>query len=221
MAPADVAVSHQPQGGPHLLQSVVDLAARFPSGRLLLHQHRARGGPVNRLGAGRRDLQPGQPPELVGRHLCAHRPHLVRVRQALAELVSLLLDQSGLALVAGGLALGLGLASGGPPWLTLGERLVIGMVVSVMALTVAGYLLALATGATAGLVLLVALAALGCGVLLLVRHRARIHRELLYMRQEFAPGDLALPAVVVLVAAAMAYLFGRAFELPPGPWLAQ
>src|SRR5437868_4550858 len=66
MAPADVAVSHQPQGGPHLLQSVVDLAARFPSGRLLLHQHRARGGPVNRLGAGRRDLQPGQPPELVG-----------------------------------------------------------------------------------------------------------------------------------------------------------
>ncbi|TMD42243.1 MAG: hypothetical protein E6I88_05495 [Chloroflexi bacterium] len=135
--------------------------------------------------------------------------------------MSLLLDQSGLALVAGGLALGLGLASGGPPWLTLGERLVIGMVVSVMALTVAGYLLALATGATAGLVLLVALAALGCGVLLLVRHRARIHRELLYMRQEFAPGDLALPAVVVLVAAAMAYLFGRAVEVTPDAWLAQ
>src|SRR5205814_10178157 len=45
---------------------------------------------------------------------CVERAHLVLVRQTLAQLVSLLLDQSGLALAAGCLALGLGLAAAGP-----------------------------------------------------------------------------------------------------------
>jgi len=47
--------------------------------------------------------------------------------------VSLLLDFPGLALVVGCLVLGLGLAAGGPPWLTAGERLVIGLVLAVVA----------------------------------------------------------------------------------------
>jgi hypothetical protein len=133
--------------------------------------------------------------------------------------VSLLLDQSGLALVVAGLVLGLGLASGGPPWLTLGERLVIALVLTVVTLTIAGYLLALLVGLTGGLVLVLALLALVAGVLLLAGHRPRIARELLHMRQEFAPGDLALPALVVAIAAAMAYLFGRAVEITPDAWL--
>ena len=51
--------------------------------------------------------------------------------------MSLLLDLPGLALVAGCLVLGLGLAAGGPPWLTAAERAVIGLVLAVVALTCA------------------------------------------------------------------------------------
>ena len=85
----------------------------------------------------------------------------------------LLLDLPGLALVAGCLVLGLGLAAGGPPWLTWGERVVIGIVLAVVVLTLWGYILALAVGVTMGLVLLLALIGLAAGGLLLWRHRRR------------------------------------------------
>ncbi|HEX3630166.1 MAG TPA: hypothetical protein VHW91_06835 [Candidatus Dormibacteraeota bacterium] len=137
----------------------------------------------------------------------------------MAQLVPLLLDESGLALVAGGLVLGLGLAWGGPPWLTVGERLVIGMVLSVVSLTVGGYLLALAIGITPGLVLLLAAAGLLGGGLLLARHRGRIGREVRHFREEFVLHDLALPAAVVVIALALGYLFARAVEITPDAWL--
>jgi len=89
--------------------------------------------------------------------------------------VPLLLDLPGLALVAGCLVLGLGLAAGGPPWLTLGERVVIGIVLAVVALTLLGYVVALATGVTVGVVLLLALAGLVAGGFLLWRHRGRYY----------------------------------------------
>ena len=133
--------------------------------------------------------------------------------------MSLLLDQSGLALFLGALVLGLGLASGGPPWLTLGERLVIGLVLAVVVLTVVGYLLALLVGVTAWVVLLLALAGLAGGAALLFRHRAGVRRELLKMRQEFGPGDLALPIAVAAIAITTAYLFARAVEVTPDGWL--
>jgi hypothetical protein len=78
--------------------------------------------------------------------------------------VSLLLDLPGLALVLGWLCLGLGLAAGGPRWLTIGERVVIGLTIGMVTLTIAGYLLALGLGVTTGLVLLLAVAGLGIGV---------------------------------------------------------
>ena len=77
--------------------------------------------------------------------------------------MSLLLDLPGLALVAGCLVLGLGLAAGGPPWLTAGERVVIGLMLAVVGLTMAGYIAALAIGVTVGLVLLLALAGIAAG----------------------------------------------------------
>jgi hypothetical protein len=127
--------------------------------------------------------------------------------------VSLLLDLPGLALVAGCLVLGLGLAAGGPPWLTVGERVVIGLVVAVVALTVLGYVVALATGITVGLVLVLALLGIVAGGLLLWRHRARV-------RTDIAPPALALPAAVAAVALVMGYLFARAVEMTPDAWLA-
>ena len=81
----------------------------------------------------------------------------------------LLLDLPGLALVAGCLILGLGLAAGGPPWLRWGERAVIGIVLALVALTLLGYVLALAIGVTVGLVFLLALLGLVAGGLLLWR----------------------------------------------------
>ena len=89
--------------------------------------------------------------------------------------MSLLLELPGLALVAGCLVLGLGLAAGGPPWLTAGERVVIGLVLAVVMLTIAGYVGALAIGVTVGLVALLALVALVAGGLLLWRHRRRYY----------------------------------------------
>jgi hypothetical protein len=133
--------------------------------------------------------------------------------------VSLLLDQSGLALAAGWLVLSAGLAFAAPPWLSLGERLVIGAVMSVVGITIAGYLLALATGVTVTLVLLLALAVLAAGGFLLLRQAGRIGRELSHMRQEFVPADLGLPIAVGLLALAMGYLFARAVEVTPDGWL--
>jgi hypothetical protein len=140
--------------------------------------------------------------------------------------VSLLLELPGLALVAGCLVLGLGLAAGGPPWLTAGERVVIGLVLAVVALTMAGYVAALAIGVTVGLVLLLALAALIAGGWLLWRHRGRFDP-----RRSGAPNCLpafprrsgapyALPVAVAAVALAMGYLFARAVEVTPDAWLA-
>jgi hypothetical protein len=127
--------------------------------------------------------------------------------------VPLLLDLSGLALVAGCLVLGVGLAAGGPPWLTLGERVVTGLVLAVVGLTVLGYVMALATGVTVGLVLSLAIIAIAAGGWLVWRHRARL-------RIDMAPRSLALPATVAVVALLMGYLFARAVEITPDAWLA-
>ena len=125
----------------------------------------------------------------------------------------LLLDLPGLALCAGGLTLGLGLAAGGPPWLMTGERAVIGIVIAVVALTVLGYVLALAIGVTVGLVLLLAAVGIVAGGVLLSRHRQR-------WRSQLAPRSGALLAAVALLALAMGYLFTRAVEVTPDAWLA-
>jgi len=94
-----------------------------------------------------------------------------------------------------------------------GERVVVGIVISVVALTLAGYVLALAVGVTAGLVLLLAALGLLIGGFLLSRHVAR-------WRNEVAPQSWGLLAAVALVALAMGYLFGRAVEVTPDAWLA-
>jgi hypothetical protein len=128
--------------------------------------------------------------------------------------VSLLLDLPGIVLVAGCLALGLGLASGGPPWLTLGERLVIGVVVAVVALTILGYVAALAIGVTVPLVLLLAAMGFLVGGYLLRRHLPRLRTE---VRQT----PWALAATIVVIALAMGYLFARAIGVTPDAWLAR
>ena len=143
--------------------------------------------------------------------------------------MSLLLDLPGLALVAGCLVLGLGLAAGGPPWLTAGERIVIGLVLAVVALTMAGYVVALAIGVTVSLVLLLAVAALIAGGWLLWRHRGRYDLPA-FPRRSGAPylpafprrsgAPFALPAVVLVVALGIGYLFARAVEITPDAWLA-
>ena len=127
--------------------------------------------------------------------------------------MSLLLDLPGLALVTGCLVLGLGLAAVGPPWLTVGERLVIGIVIAVVGLTIVGYLLALVVGVTVGLVLLLAAIGLLLGGVLSSRHLRRL-------RNEVAPGSRGLLVAVALVALAMGYLFTRAVEVTPDAWLA-
>ena len=92
--------------------------------------------------------------------------------------MSLLLDLPGLALAAGCLVLGLGLSSGGPPWLTFGERLVIGMVLAIVGLTMVGYGLALLVGVGMVLVLLLTAFGLLAGGYLLWRHRPKFRAEL-------------------------------------------
>ena len=131
--------------------------------------------------------------------------------------MSLLLDIPGLALVAGCLVLGLGLAAGGPPWLTAGERVVIGLVLAVVVLTMAGYVAALAIGVTVVLVLLLALAGLGAGGWLLWRHRGRYDLPAFPRR---SGALLALLVAVAAVALGMGYLFARAIEITPDAWLA-
>ena len=127
--------------------------------------------------------------------------------------MSLLLDLPGLALVAGCLVLATGLAAGGPPWLTVGERVVIGLVLAIVALTMLGYLVALATGVTVGLVLLLALIGWVSGGWLLWHHRSRL-------RAEAAPRSLTLIAAITGLALVMGYLFARAVEITPEAWLA-
>ena len=131
----------------------------------------------------------------------------------------LLLDLPGLALVAGCLTLGLGLASGGPPWLTWGERVVIGIVLAVVVLTLWGYILALAVGVTVGLVLLLAVVGLAGGGLLLWRHLPRL-RSAVATRPWKQPRAISVAVGVTIIALAMGYLFLRAVEVTPQAWLA-
>ena len=128
--------------------------------------------------------------------------------------MSLLLDIPGLALVAGWLVLGIGLAAGGPPWLTAAERVVVGLVLAMVALTILGYIVALATGVTLGLVMLLAIVSLLAGGYLLWRHRAR-YRLPAFPRRSGAP-----IAAVAALALAMGYLFARAVQVTPDAWLA-
>ena len=131
----------------------------------------------------------------------------------------LLLDQSGLVLAAGCLVLGVGLAAGGPPWLTSSERLVIGLVLSAVGLIVSAYLLALLVGVSAPLVLLLGLLALALGAFLLGGHRHRVAGEWRRIREELAFADVGLAVAVLLLAIAMGYLFARAVEVTPDAWL--
>jgi hypothetical protein len=133
--------------------------------------------------------------------------------------VSLLLDLPGLALVAAVLVLGLGLASGGPPWLTWGERVVIGIVLAVVVLTLWGYILALAIGVTTGLVLLLALIGLAAGGFLIWRHLPQL-RSAVAARPWAQPAAISVAVAVAVVALAMGYLFLRAVEVTPTAWLA-
>ena len=127
----------------------------------------------------------------------------------------LLLDLAGLALVLATLVLGAGLASGGPPWLTAAERLVIGMVISVVLLTVVGYLLALALGLGVPVVLILAVAGLAAGGAILYRHRLRL-------RAEFQPtSSLALVVTIAVLGLILGYLFTRALHVTPDGLLAQ
>ena len=133
--------------------------------------------------------------------------------------MSLLLDLPGLALVGGCLVLGLGLALSGPPWLTWGERVVIGIVLAVVGLTLLGYLLALATGVTLGLVLLLALLGLMAGGFLLWRRLPRL-RSAVATRPWAQPAAISIGVAVIVVALPMGYLFLRAVEVTPDAWLA-
>jgi hypothetical protein len=133
--------------------------------------------------------------------------------------VPLLLDLPGLALVAGCLTLGLGLSAGGPPWLTAVERVVIGIVLAVVGLTLLGYVVALAIGVTLGLVLLLALLGLTAGGLLLWRHRSLLRRAW-SPRPWGQPAAVSLALAIAVVALAMGYLFLRAVEVTPQAWLA-
>jgi len=128
--------------------------------------------------------------------------------------VPLLLDLAGLALVGGCLVLGLGFASGGPPWLTLGERLVIGMVVAIVGLTMVGYGLALVVGVSTALVLLLTGLGLLAGGYLLWRQVPKVGMA-------FIPKAWPLPTAVAVLALLMGYLFTRAVEVTPDAWLAQ
>ncbi len=131
----------------------------------------------------------------------------------------LLLDFPGLALIAGCLILGLGLAAGGPPWLTWGERAVIGTVLAVVGLTLLGYVLALALGVTGGLVLLLALLGLAAGGFQLWRHLPRL-RSAAATRPWAQPAAISVAVAIAAVALTMGYLFLRAVEVTPDAWMA-
>jgi len=127
----------------------------------------------------------------------------------------LLLELAGLGLVLATLALGAGLASGGPPWLFFGERLVIGLVLAIVLVTVAGYVLALVIGLGLPLILILILLALGAGLVLLHRHAPRLRRDL------GSKTEWGLLATVAGLGLVLGYLFVRAVQVTPDGWLAQ
>lgn len=134
----------------------------------------------------------------------------------------MLLIGTGLALATGGV--GVAIARRLPPFLTLGERLVGGLVAAVVGVDMLGVLLALVLGLHPTVpLLLTALATLAALGLLIGRPawRAELARD--WEAGAWWPRSLAerrLLAAIIVVAAALAFLFGRAVEVTPGAWLA-
>ncbi len=106
-----------------------------------------------------------------------------------------------------------------PPFLTLGERLVSGLVAAVVGLDMLGVVLALVLGLHPSVPLLMtALATLAALGLLIGRPawRARLVRD--WEAGAWWPRSLAerrLLAAIIVVGAALAFLFGRAVEVTP------
>ncbi|TMD05509.1 MAG: hypothetical protein E6J01_09875 [Chloroflexi bacterium] len=127
-----------------------------------------------------------------------------------------------LVLATGGLAVTI--ARRLPPFLSLGERLVCGLVAAVVGLDMLGVMVARILGLHSTLpLLLTALAALAAVGLLIDRPawRAEVVRD--WAAGTWWPrslGERRLLAAIILVAAALAFLFGRAVEVSQGAWLA-
>jgi len=134
----------------------------------------------------------------------------------------LFLIGTGLVLATGGL--GGAIARRLPPFLTLGERLVTGLVAAVVGVDMLGVLMALVLGLHSTVpLLLTALATLAAVGLLIGRPawRAQLARD--WEAGAWWPRSLAerrLLAAIIVVGAALAFLFGRAVEVTPAAWLA-
>jgi hypothetical protein len=125
----------------------------------------------------------------------------------------------GALLVMATLALGLTICASMPGWLHTAERVVCGLVVAVAAVDLAGYLLALLMGVGAGTVALLAAltVAVTAGILAVVRAGSRLvvmgRASLIALREQRAARRLL--AAVLLLGAALAFLYGRAVALTP------
>ena len=132
------------------------------------------------------------------------------------------LTGTALVLAIGGL--GVAIARRLPSFLSLGERLVCGLVAAVVGLDMLGVLLALVLGLHATVALLVTAAAMAAALGLLIGRlawRASLARD--WAAGTWWPRSLAerrLLAAIILMAAALAFLFGRAVEVTHGAWLA-
>ncbi len=130
----------------------------------------------------------------------------------------------GTALVLATGGLGVAIARRLPSFLSLGERLVCGLVAAVVGLDMLGVLLALVLGLHATVALLVTAVATVAALGLLIGRpawRASLARD--WTAGTCLPRSLAerrLLAAIILVAAALAFLFGRAVEVTHGAWLA-
>jgi hypothetical protein len=134
----------------------------------------------------------------------------------------LFLIGTALTLAAG--ALGVAVAQRLPPWLSLAERLVCGLVTAVVGLDLLGLLLALPLGLHAPVPLLLAgLAAMAAVWLVAGRPAWRAGLARGWAAGGWLPGTLPerrLLAAVILLGAALAFLFGRVIEVTPDAWLA-
>jgi hypothetical protein len=137
-------------------------------------------------------------------------------------LIGLFLIGTGMVLATAGL--GVAIARRLPSFLTLGERLVCGLVVAVVGMDMLGVLLALFLGLHAAVPVLLATVAVLAAVALLIGRpawRAQLAGD--WAAGAWLPRSLAerrLLAAIILVAAALAFLFGRAVEIAPAGWLA-